>query len=385
MKFQGRPKANNPDSRMRVLWVTNFAAPYRIPVWEHLRTNHKLTVGLLETRESLAADSRANRGADWQAERTGATTFVELPTWKIKAGEARYYVFKGILPIAAVGNQDVVVFGGWESPAYWLLLLAAMASGLGRVGFYESTLATMKHRTGPIAWIRSCFFRHMHAMVVPGPAAREALLHIGVPRSKILDGFNAIDVEKFHRQSSSVEPFEESSSGHRYLYVGQLIPRKRVEAIIEAFSRTAEPSDELTIVGSGHLKDDLTIQAGKLGPSVHFLPYIANEFLPQLMAKHHTLVLASSEEVWGMVVNEALAAGLHVVVAEDCGVVPSVASMRGVFVANRHLDDLANRMQESRDSWGGRIAKPEILQWTPERFGDVFSGAIRQAALASRG
>lgn len=367
----------------RVLWVTNFAAPYRMPVWNRLRTDHDLTIGLLESRESLAADSKANRGSDWQVEETPSARFIEIPTWKLKAGEARYYVLKGIQPILAVGDQDAVVFGGWESPAYWLLLLGSMVFGVGRVGFYESTLATMKHPRGPVAWIRSCFFRQMHSVVVPGPAAREALLHIGVHRSKILEGFNAVDVRSFHQKSSLAESPRGLSDGHHYLYVGRLIPLKRVDAIITAFSDIAGPQDTLTIVGSGHLKDDLTKLAGQEGAAVQFHPYLANDLLPELMAKHHTLVLASSDEVWGMVVNEALASGLHVVVSSNCGVVPSVESMQGVFVANRSLDDLAARLQESRDSWSGKIPNPEILRWTPERFADTFSDAIRQAAVAS--
>lgn len=368
----------------RVLWVTNFAAPYRTPVWNRLRTDHDLTVGLLESRESLAADSRANRGADWQAENTPGSAFVEIPTWKLKAGEARYYVIKGILPILSVGDQDVVVFGGWESPAYWLLLVAAMVFGVGRVGFYESTLATMKHPKGPIAWIRSCFFRQMHSVVVPGPAAHKALLHIGVHQSKIREGFNAVDVKSFHQKSATAESSLGGSNGHRYLYVGQLVRRKRVDSIIEAFDKISGPQDQLTIVGSGELKEDLAHQAQSQGKSVRFLPYIDNEQLPKLMAGHQTLVLASSEEVWGMVVNEALAAGLHVVVSANCGVAPSVASMQGVFVADRSLDDLDARLQESRDTWSGKIREPEILQWTPERFADTFSDAIRLALLARR-
>jgi glycosyltransferase involved in cell wall biosynthesis len=384
MKLRMGPKARTNSAEMRVLWVTNFAAPYRLPVWEQLRTDHELTVGLLESGTSLAADPMANRGEDWQATKTGATRFVTFPTWKLKAGEARFYVFKGILPLLAVGDQDVVVFGGWESPAYWMLLLAAMVFGVGRVGFYESTLTTMKHPKGPIAWIRSCFFRQMHSVVVPGPAAREALQHIGVRGSKILEGFNAIDVESFHQKSSSATQRQGSIKGHHFLYVGQLISRKRVDAIIEAFGRISGPADQLTIVGAGHLKKDLTSLAERQGTRVHFLPYVENALLPQLMSNHQTLVLASSEEVWGMVVNEALAAGLHVVVSGNCGVVPSVSSMQGVFVADPDLSDLAARLQDSRDSWKGRISTPEILQMTPEKFAGVFGMAMRHASL-SRG
>lgn len=360
-----------------VLWVTNLAAPYRIPVWRHLARRHALTVGLLESNTGLQRDSGANRGRDWLHPSTDEITFRELPSWKLRHGESRYYALKSIRSLLAVWAFDVVLFGGWESPAYWSLLASSFVFGVGRVGFYESPSNTRTYKSGLFAWMRSRFYRSMDIVVVPGEAAADAVLSMGVPSGRIMQGFNAVDVMDFHSAALSLAKDDSGAcAGHRYLYVGQLIRRKRVDAIIQAFLQIAAPEDQLTIVGAGDLHEELRLMAAANDMKISFIEHTHNSQMPALMAQHHTLVLASEREVWGLVVNEALASGMHVVVTDNCGVIPSIKGMLGVHVAQMNLTDLALQMQISRAGWTERIAKPEILQHTPQRFADLFSSAF---------
>jgi glycosyltransferase involved in cell wall biosynthesis len=367
----------------KVLWVTNMAAPYRVPVWHSLQQNTDITVGLLESNESLALDVTANRGIDWLTLESDRVVYLEIPTRKIRRGEARYYVLRSLRSAWLIRQYDVVIFGGWESPAYWMMLMTAKVFNRGCVAFYESTLRTITNRRGPVAWIRRLFFRSMHVTVVPGPAAGDALQWIGIPARKVLEGFNAVDVRAFHNAARASGSQTSGSSGHSYLYVGQLIRRKRVNAIVDAFYKVAAPNDTLTIVGSGELENELLRMTQEKG-HVDFVPYVDNAELPELMARHQTLVLASSEEVWGLVVNEALAGGLHTVVSENCGVVQSVQNMAGVFVTKADLSDLHSQMTASRASWSGSIQSPAILRHTPEEFASTFLTAIERASACAR-
>lgn len=367
---------------MRVLWLTNIAAPYRLPVWLRLGHDHDLRIGLLESNKALISDSTANRGEDWLHRGSDYIRYQEIPTIKVKRGESRYYILRSLSSIFQVKNRDVILFGGWESPAYWAFLLAAVVFRVGRVGFYESPISTMRHTRGPVAWVRTKFFKSMHVVVAPGAAAREALSSIGVNPENIVVGFNAVDVESFHRASSmrSTEIPANEDSGHVFLYVGQLIERKRVASIIQAYNEIANPNDRLCIIGSGDQEPVLRRLARHSDSGISFIPYVSNSSLPEIMSGCMTLVLASSREVWGLVVNEALAAGMHAVVTSNCGVAPSVKAMMGVFVAQPSLSDLAAQMQASREAWNGPIQVPEILTHTPERFAEVFDTALHRAA-----
>jgi glycosyltransferase involved in cell wall biosynthesis len=366
--------------RRSVLWVTNLASPYRRPVWEALARHVDLEVRLLENDRRLERDTSANRGRDWAVGRAIGYSLGEIRAVRIARREARYYALVGL----PRHRPESVLLGGWESPAYWQLLLLAKLAGVRTVGFYESTLQTQRHVDGVIGWMRRRFFNALDAVVVPGPAARDAVLALGVDAHKIELGFNAVDGRMIHEAANRERETTDApvSRGHRFVYVGQLIERKGVDLLLDAFASAREDGDTLTVYGTGALEDDLRRRAREQGLDgcVTFKGYILNEALPKALAHVHTLVLPSRQEVWGLVVNEALAAGLHVVVSDVAGVAPSVSGMDGVFVSPPTVASLASRMRTSRDRWDGPLAQPEILDYGPDEFASVFRLALTPEA-----
>src|SRR5664280_3633313 len=116
---------------------------------------------------------------------------------------------------------------------------------------------------------------------------------------------------------------------------GQLIARKNMVEALNAFARIAEIDDTLTIVGTGTEALSLVKEAGKLGMAEHiyFVGHQDSANLRRIYSRSQTLVLPSLKEAWGLVVNEALASGMHVVSSTAAGVTGEVAHMRGVFPA----------------------------------------------------
>lgn len=275
-----------------------------------------------------------------------------------------------------IKQSNVVLLAGWESPAYWQILFSTLRYKTRVVGFYESTLKTNRHTRGFIAAFRRWFFQRLDAVVVPGVAAQEAVLKMGVDPRRIFLGFNAVEVELFSAATTNSSIAQ--TSGHKYIYVGQLIARKNLFAVLEAFSNCHHESDSLTLVGTGELESRLRSAAIDLGleNKVIFLGSVPNDALPNILATHHTLVLASTEEVWGLVVNEALAAGLHVVVSDSAGSAPSVQGMAGVYLVNPICESITKGLSDSRKDWKGLISNPEILEFTPAKFAEVFLSAL---------
>jgi glycosyltransferase involved in cell wall biosynthesis len=212
-------------------------------------------------------------------------------------------------------------------------------------------------------------------VVVPGEASQKAVLAMGVEESKVFVGFNPVDVVGIHAAVGRARLKMNSvhKAGHRFLYIGQLIERKNVATLVEAFNLLADPRDTLTIAGTGHLLGDLERLRDELGLQnrVSFVAAVPYDQVPEILADHDTLVLPSTEEVWGLVVNEALAAGLHVVVSQATGVAASVRDMRGVFIADPESRTLAVAMAASKSAWSGPVKQPAILEKTPEAFAEV--------------
>lgn len=368
--------ATEQKRRPSVVWVTNQAAPYRIPVWEALAEQVDLEVWLLESDRALHRDQN-NRGADWEVQGREFTFSIRtIPTFAVRRGEARHYI-AGWLGRNALKGVDGVLIGGWDSPAYWSVARAARRVGARRIGFYESHLLTQRNKSGLLAAARRWFFRSLDGVVVPGVAARDALLHEGIDPQRISLGFNAVDVERINSETNAERTQNpRTDEDLRLLVVGQLIERKNVAASIKALLEPGLERAKLTIIGTGPLHAELVhlINGQGLEERVALVGYVPGTALPKFFAQHDVLVHPAVEEVWGLVVNEALAAGLRVIVSDCSGVAPSVAGMEGVHITKPDSRSIANalRLTPSR----AILERPVMLAHTPGAFAQTFHSAL---------
>jgi glycosyltransferase involved in cell wall biosynthesis len=373
-------KRDHQREQQGVLWITNLAAPYRVPVWRELSKQVVLRVALLVDPRNFHLDA-AHRGAEWvpTAQVPADYEIGPLKAFRVPRIKRSLHVLHVLREWGRFPARGSVLLGGWEEPVYWQALMLAKLKGCRAVGFYESTNQSQVHRRGMVAAARRYYFRSLDAVVVPGVEAAAAIEGMGVPRAKIWQGFNAVDVVAFHEARLRCGDTS-SDGGHRFVYVGRLIELKNLISIITAFGRAALDGDTLTIIGSGDQLHELHRHVSGLGlqERVVFSGPASYEDLPDILVRYDTLILASLTEVWGLVVNEALAAGLHCVVGQRCGVAASVKDMAGVFVADVDVDALARSMRLSRDAWDGPIPTPEILDKTPAAFASTFAAALRR-------
>src|SRR5262249_42870073 len=113
------------------------------------------------------------------------------------------------------------------------------------------------------------------------------------------------------------------SKGTEVIFVGQLIDRKGVDLLIEAGQPLLKenPDLHLSLIGSGNEALVLRKRARALGieDRVNFEGTISSDIIQSRIARADVLVLPSRWDGWGMVVNEALSAGVPVIVSDRCG------------------------------------------------------------------
>jgi glycosyltransferase involved in cell wall biosynthesis len=83
-------------------------------------------------------------------------------------------------------------------------------------------------------------------------------------------------------------------------------------------------------------------------PNVYFFGSVEQYDLPKYYSVADCLVLPSVEEVWGLVVNEALYSGLKVIVSDKCGSGPDLVNdgQNGYIFHAGSIDDLTNDMKK---------------------------------------
>ncbi|MBI5230790.1 MAG: glycosyltransferase [Coriobacteriales bacterium] len=357
--------------------MTNIPTPYRLPLWQCLGERHDLNVAFL-------AESEPARS--WAVDLSDANHAVtQLHARVIGRNSDTTFYFPSATLMALIRRRpDAVVIDGWESPAYLAARWAARRLGIPIIASYRSTVQTHRHKAGPVAATRRWFFSGVHAVVTAGQASTRAALDLSVPREKIAEGFNTVDVARFE-QALRLRG-KARGPGHAFLYVGQFIARKNLVTLLESFAQMRSPEDSLTLVGDGPERRQLARIARHLGLSgtVSFPGALDGEELLAAYAAADTLVLPSSEEVWGLVVNEALVAGLHTVVTSTCGVAAELEGQPGVFITEPDVTALADALAQSRDAWAGPIADHPVASHTPRELADVFDATILRVARHQR-
>lgn len=136
----------------------------------------------------------------------------------------------------------------------------------------------------------------------------------------------------------------------RFLYSGRLVSRKRVDVLIDAFSSIAQeiPSWDLLIVGGGPLQAELEARVpSEIRERVAFTGFLQMAEVSRCYHLSHALVHPSGREAWGLIINEAAAAGLPIVATYVTGAAAELVRHRinGYVVAPGSVAELAAGMR----------------------------------------
>ena len=151
----------------------------------------------------------------------------------------------------------------------------------------------------------------------------------GVPASKVYS------FAYFLADINVMELVNERRTGpFRFIFVGQLIPRKRIDLLINALHALVDREFELLIVGSGPLEQQLQkLAERKLPGRVSWMGGRLIGEVMAIMAQADCLVLPSHNDGWGAVISEALMVGSPVICSDSCGAagVVKASSVGGIF------------------------------------------------------
>lgn len=229
--------------------------------------------------------------------------------------------------------------------AHYAGLKAARQLGLPVIATYHTLFeACIEHYAPflPAGWLRQQARRlsqrqcnALDAVIVPSSAMRERLLKYGVrtemhvlPTGIPLAQFSAGDGAAF-RQRHGISPGQPVA-----LFVGRLAHEKNIAFLFEALihARQQHPDILLVVAGEGPAGPELKRQAASLGlgDAVRFLGYMDRQRdLPDCYAAANVFVFASRSETQGLVLLEAMAAGLPVIALSAMGCTDILDAGRG--------------------------------------------------------
>ena len=222
--------------------------------------------------------------------------------------------------------EVVLVPGYYNLPA---LAAALWAKVHGRTTVLMTESTQQDHQR--TAWkenAKGLLIRTLFDWAVAGGAPHMRYLRaLGFPQSRIARHYDVVDNHYYVAGTNALRlhssHHEQGLPEHYFLYVGRLAPEKNVDGLLAAYAEYRRRGGDwsLVLVGDGPLAGALRAQVDQLGLASHVVfagLRNAAELLP-CYAFADCFVLPSTREPWGLVVNEAMASGLPVIVSRQCG------------------------------------------------------------------
>ena len=161
--------------------------------------------------------------------------------------------------------------------------------------------------------------------VVGSERSRDYLASLGIDRDKALVGYDTLDIARLASQGEPLET-EPAFVDRPFLAVARLVPKKNVPNSLRAFARYAREQQDgrrIEILGDGPLRQELEALAAELGIAglVDFRGHVDSARVSEAMRRALVLLLPSTSEQFGLVVNEAFANSLPAIISHQCGAV----------------------------------------------------------------
>jgi glycosyltransferase involved in cell wall biosynthesis len=223
-----------------------------------------------------------------------------------------------------------------------------------------------------------------------------------MPQDRIWERYDVIDNDYFIGRSRDIL---DKVAGHRkrfalperyFVSVGRFSEEKNLTRLLQAYRRyrDAEPDGwDLVIVGDGPQREELLGVARSLNLDDVIWPgFVQINELPIYYALSDGFVLPSVSEPWGLVVNEAMACGLPVLVSDRCGSAPDlvVEGKNGYTFDPYSVDAIADRMlrlaslDEARRAAMRRVSSEIIADYSLEAWAENMADCLRQTVARVR-
>jgi glycosyltransferase involved in cell wall biosynthesis len=281
--------------------------------------------------------------------------------------------------------SSVLVPGWYTAPA---LTAALWAKLHGKRSILMSETTAQDYRR--VWWKESAkrlLIRLLFDYAIGGGAPHvRYLAQLGFAFERIGWFYDVVDNRFYREESDGARQFPalRQTSGlpkDYFLYVGRLAPEKNLSACLRAFARYRELGGtwSLVLVGDGPEREALEKESHelRLGGQVNFAGLKTAKETVLYYAFAGCFLLPSMREPWGLVVNEAMASGLPVIVSNRCGCVEDLVEPGG----NGFVFDPMLTIAESSPRVIGKMGQRSreiIAGYTPEHWAAEVARAVQE-------
>lgn len=356
----------------KVAIITNIPAPYRVDFFHYLQT-HVLAHEFFVIYTSRNED---NRSWNIPEEKMLNTRILESRILKLKNKlDTRYIHLPGNVGAELSKIQPDVVIAVEYNPAALQALWWAKTHSRKFIHWTDGTLHSERN-IGKVQKItRKIICGSADACIASSTKAKEKLLAWGVPEEKIFISLLTVDISQYRNVEREPVP-------GRILYVGSMIPRKGLDLLVDALPYVG-CDFELRIVGNGTQEqiDQLKAAAEKNGvlDKLTFCGFLQGEALTEEYRKAQVFVLPTREDCFGLVLLEAMCAGVPIVASKYAdGAYDTVVEGENGYIADPFVPEEFARAMDCVLEKGNALSahKKQTTKFTFENVSTAYVKAV---------
>jgi 1,2-diacylglycerol 3-alpha-glucosyltransferase len=219
-------------------------------------------------------------------------------------------------------NPSVIAIAGYFQPSMLFTLIWCLWHNKPAILLSETT-----EKDAPRSWwrevLKSWIVKKYKAALVGGQPHKRYLVNLGIPEEAIFLGYDVVNNDTFN--PGKIKSLSNPVKKPYFLAINRFIPKKNLSFLISSYGAyqqlVGEQAWDLVICGDGQLRSPLEQQITdlRLKNYIHLPGFLQQDELLPYFAHASCFIHSSIQEEWGLVVNEAMAAGLPVLVSNRCG------------------------------------------------------------------
>ncbi|GAB3547041.1 glycosyltransferase family 4 protein [Noviherbaspirillum agri] len=339
----------------RIALITNHPPPFRIPIYDRL-------AGMRDVELQVIFCSEREPNRQWELPPL-RFNHVFLKERFVSRGSNFIHNNPDVIPALKQFAPDVIVTTGFN-PTYLYAFAYAAFNGIAHVPMTDGTDASEQSFSLWHKLIRRLVYSRSRAFLAASRGGQRLYESYGIPTERCFLSCLCID-NKAYRRAASVE-----EKTYDLIFCGRIVPAKNPLFALEVARRTAEllgRKVRLLYVGNGEQESFVQSQAAAHSDlvDVSFHGHASQEELPALYGSARIFLFPTMGDVWGVVANEACAAGLPVLVSPHAGVAGElVVDGENGFVRPLDVEQWANgavRLLESDNLYQRYARKSRAL------------------------
>ena len=282
--------------------ITNIPAPYREKLHELIAEQYQNNYTVI-----YCAETEADR--EW-AFNLGNYKKIFLSKYNKATVHNNLRIWKELKKL----NPDIVITGGFY-PTMLYAFAWCMLNGKKHLVFTDGTLTSEKHLSITHRLVRKVVFSKTKAFIGVSEGSKALYKSYNIENGRFFRSYLCVDNSQFIKT-----PFEEKK--YELMFSARFIELKLPFFFIEIAKKVKETLGycRVLILGSGVLKEEMFRKLNEYGIEYDYPGFVENRRIAEYYSKAKIFLFPTKNDTWGVVTNEAMAAGLPVITCEDAGV-----------------------------------------------------------------